>query len=98
MATYAAGMGLPSLPLFGFGTQFFDPDLDSEFYLFAANGHVLDNVDQIDQLWPAQSAPAQRRRMLYRYFHRRRLGQRPADLHSGEAPGLLRNDLAAECH
>ncbi len=78
VATYAAGIGLPSLPLLGFGTQFFDPDLDGDLDLFAANGHVLDNVDQIDQ----STSYGQRNLLL------RNDGGRFTDISAAAGPGF----------
>jgi hypothetical protein len=42
-ATFAAGVGLPSLPWVGFGTNFFDYDNDSDPDIFVANGHIVDH-------------------------------------------------------
>jgi len=39
-ATLGSGLGRPSLPYTGFGTDFFDYDLDGELDLFVANGSV----------------------------------------------------------
>ena len=47
--TFASGIGLISLPPLGFGTGFFDFDNDGLLDLFAANGHVLDNVELFDR-------------------------------------------------
>ena len=78
VATFAAGMGLPSLPFLGFGTQFFDPDLDGDLDLFAANGHVLDNVRDIDQ-----STSYGQRNLLFRND-----GGRFAEVSSTAGPGF----------
>jgi hypothetical protein len=43
-ATFRAGLGGPSLLYLGFGTFFFDPDLDGDLDLFVANGHIIDNI------------------------------------------------------
>ena len=78
VATFAAGMGLPSLPFLGFGTQFFDPDLDGDLDLFAANGHVLDNVLDIDQ-----STSYGQRNLLFRND-----GGRFAEISAAAGPGF----------
>ena len=78
VATFAAGMGLPSLPFLGFGTQFFDPDLDGDLDLFAANGHVLDNVLDIDQ-----STNYGQRNLLFRND-----GGRFAEISAAAGPGF----------
>jgi hypothetical protein len=77
-ATFDAGVGLPSLPLLAFGTQFFDPDLDGDLDLFAANGHVLDNVELIDQ----STSYGQRNLLL------RNDGGRFADVSATAGPGF----------
>ena len=78
VATFAAGIGLPSLPFLGFGTQFFDPDLDGDLDLFAANGHVLDNVLDIDQ-----STSYGQRNLLFRND-----GGRFAEVSKAAGPGF----------
>ena len=78
VATFAAGIGLPSLPFLGFGTQFFDPDLDGDLDLFAANGHVLDNVRNIDQ-----STSYGQRNLLFRND-----GDRFAEISTAAGPGF----------
>lgn len=78
VATFAAGLGLPSLPFLGFGTQFFDPDLDGDLDLFAANGHVLDNVSAIDQ-----STSYGQRNLLFRND-----GDRFAEVSAASGPGF----------
>jgi tetratricopeptide (TPR) repeat protein len=41
-STKLSGLDLPSIDVLGFGTQFFDANLDGKLELFIANGHVDD--------------------------------------------------------
>ena len=46
--TFVAGVGNPTLLFLGFGTAFKDFDHDGWLDLFAANGHVIDNISLFD--------------------------------------------------
>jgi hypothetical protein len=43
--SYNSGLAQPSLNFVGFGTFFFDYDLDGALDLFVANGHIIDNIE-----------------------------------------------------
>ncbi len=47
-ATVRAGLARPSLPFVGWGTFFLDYDRDGWLDLFAVNGHVFPQVDEVD--------------------------------------------------
>ncbi len=46
--TFGAGVGNPTLLFLGFGTAFEDFDHDGWLDIFAANGHVIDNISLFD--------------------------------------------------
>lgn len=48
-SSQAAGTSLPLLPYVSFGTKFFDADNDGLLDLLFANGHVQDNIAEIDR-------------------------------------------------
>lgn len=52
--TFAAGLGVPSLPRMGWGTAFFDYDNDGDCDLFVANGHLDANFELFDDVSYAQ--------------------------------------------
>jgi hypothetical protein len=60
-ATAESGLALPTLPLVGFGTAFFDYDNDGRLDVAIANGHVVDNTAQVR----AGSKYAQRRLLFH---------------------------------
>ncbi len=46
--TDAAGLGAPSLIWVGFGTIFIDHDHDTDLDIFITNGHIIDNIEQLN--------------------------------------------------
>ena len=48
--TASVGLGRPSLPYVGFGAHFFDYDNDGDDDLFVANGHIMKNIELLDDL------------------------------------------------
>jgi len=49
-STAAAGLAAPTFARMGWGTAFFDADLDGRLDLFFANGHIFPDVDAFPQL------------------------------------------------
>jgi hypothetical protein len=49
-ASISAGIGAATFARMGWGTAFFDADLDGNLDLFFANGHIFSDIDQYPQL------------------------------------------------
>jgi hypothetical protein len=49
-ASMSAGISAPTFVRMGWGTAFFDADLDGKLDLFFANGHIFSDIDQYPQL------------------------------------------------
>jgi len=45
-----SGAGGPTLPLLGFGTVFVDVENDGDLDIYVANGHIMDNIDELEDL------------------------------------------------
>jgi hypothetical protein len=49
-ASTQAGIAVPTFSRMGWGTAFFDADLDGKLDLFFANGHIFSDIDRFPQL------------------------------------------------
>jgi enediyne biosynthesis protein E4 len=78
--TFAAGVGLPTLPFLGWGTGFLDFDNDGRLDIAAVNGHVFRHVEKQD--WGSTWA---QRPQLFRNVDGRRFEEVPPATGSGLA-------------
>lgn len=84
-ASQRLGIGAVSYMLLSFGVKFIDYDNDGDLDIFAANGHVLDNIDKVD---PAHTY-AQPCQML-----QNRSGQHFEEISSALGPDFTRSIVA----
>jgi hypothetical protein len=92
--TYPAGVGTPSVPFVGWGTNFMDYDNDGWLDLFVANGHVYPFVDRYEWNTSYEERALLFRNLKGKFVEVGRAGDGLATLRSmrGSATGDLDND------
>ena len=90
-ASFATGLGAPSLLFVAFGTNWIDYDNDTDLDLFVANGHIIDNIAEFGtkvEGSPLADRTYPQTNHLYRNDGQGRFEE--VHSHSGEGMGLVK--------